>query len=290
MNKNNIIYTDSFLDLTIICKSMKSNNMSDGHIHPSHEIYYLSRGSRIFIINGKMLNVLQGSIVVIPPYIPHQVLNTTVSSYRSFIVNLTANTVPAHQQYKFKKDSSVLSNDYIVLKPSKKEIEMCERLSKSAHSELLSQSNNHEIMLYGIALEMLTLCQRIYDATGEQVAVVPLAEATRIDLIIRFINERYYDNLSLQRLADSFFVSPSYLSRRFKKETGISIVDYINSVRIQKAISLFLNSKNSVSAVAKKCGFTSTQNFNRVFKQITGCPPSHYKKIGKSTTPPLNQA
>jgi AraC-like DNA-binding protein len=59
---------------------------------------------------------------------------------------------------------------------------------------------------------------------------------------------------------------------------GVSVVDYINTVRVHKAIAMFDTTKQSAAQIAKKCGFSSVSNFNRVFKRHTGNPPTFYKK------------
>ncbi|MBP3360727.1 MAG: helix-turn-helix domain-containing protein [Clostridia bacterium] len=274
---NNVMtYKDKDLDLSIEYKSAKTNKTVN-HFHKTYELYYLMGGSRIFIIDNKTLNILPGSIVLVSPYTSHQIMNASETTYKAFIVTFTLNTLSVNRHYKFKNPNSFLQNNYSLIPLSKNDQNIYKSYVEKILAEMHDKHAEYDLAIYGIFLQMLSFCQRNYDAQSEDLLSSPLVPA-RSDPVIRYINEHYREKLSLTRLSEIFYVSPSYLSRSFKKDIGISLVEYINSVRIQKAITMLVSSNCSVVQVAKRCGFTSTQNFNRVFKQITGSPPSFYKK------------
>ena len=83
-------------------------------------------------------------------------------------------------------------------------------------------------------------------------------------------------------LAVRFSVNKNYLSSRFHKEVGITITDYINQVRIQRAANLLRSSSLSVQQVAEQCGFADGNYFTRIFKKINGMSPNEYRKLMKS--------
>ncbi|MBP3362149.1 MAG: helix-turn-helix domain-containing protein [Clostridia bacterium] len=274
---NNVVrYDDNYLDFSIEYRSIKTINIVN-HCHEIYELYYLMGGSRIFIIDNKTLNILPGSIILISPYVPHQVMHASETTYKTFIVNFSLNTVPANHHYKFKKPNSFFKNNYSLIPLSKNEQNIYESYIEKILTEMHDKNAEYELAVYGIVLQMLSFCQRNYDAQTKSPYLAPPVP-TRSDSVITYINEHYREELSLTRLSEIFYVSPAYLSRSFKKDIGISLVEYINSVRIQKAIAMLVSSSYSVVQISKRCGFTSTQNFNRVFKQITGSPPSYYKK------------
>jgi YesN/AraC family two-component response regulator len=84
--------------------------------------------------------------------------------------------------------------------------------------------------------------------------------------------------LSLQSLAEKFYVSPYYLSRFFKEVTGFTFVEYLNNVRVKEAKKLLESSSMKVNLIFKKVGFGSVTHFGRVFKSVTGYAPLHYRK------------
>ena len=96
----------------------------------------------------------------------------------------------------------------------------------------------------------------------------------------KYIEENFHDpNLSVNTLGDEFNLSPSYLSKIFKDENGISIPDYINKIRINNAKELLKNTNKTVRKIAEETGFLSSSVFIRVFKKIEGITPGAYRKL-----------
>lgn len=104
--------------------------------------------------------------------------------------------------------------------------------------------------------------------------------------VIRFIHEyieEHYseEKLSMKDVADSAYISVSYLSIILKKETGKTFIEYLTEVRINKAKEFLKNSDMKSYEVAMACGYSSSAYFSTVFKGITGMSPSSYRKRAK---------
>lgn len=100
----------------------------------------------------------------------------------------------------------------------------------------------------------------------------PMAE------IIRYIEQNYPSDLSLQEIAGKFQVSREYVSRRFKQEHGINFSDYIVTVRIEKAKLLMQNPNLKLAQIADMVGFHDVKYFSKVFKKLTGRSPKDYRE------------
>ncbi|SFT15049.1 helix-turn-helix domain-containing protein [Paenibacillus sp. BC26] len=94
---------------------------------------------------------------------------------------------------------------------------------------------------------------------------------------VRFIDSRFRDNISLQLTAEHVGINTSYLSHLFKKETGMSFVEFLNRKRIFRAQQL-LEEGVSVKAIYEQVGFNTYNYFFKVFKDITGTTPLDYEK------------
>lgn len=92
-----------------------------------------------------------------------------------------------------------------------------------------------------------------------------------------YIQQNYTRSLTLIELSETIGVSKSYLSRIFKMETGISLWDYLNRFRIQKAKELLLLSDKSITGIAADVGYEDVGYFGRVFREITGCSPRAFR-------------
>lgn len=97
----------------------------------------------------------------------------------------------------------------------------------------------------------------------------------------RFILQNYTRNISREDIALNVFLTPDYLSKIFKAETGIYIKDYINEIRIEKAKELLIHSNSSISDIACETGFENFSYFSTVFKKATGESPYTFRKTRK---------
>lgn len=95
--------------------------------------------------------------------------------------------------------------------------------------------------------------------------------------IIDIVDQSFNDaELSLSAIAEELFYNPKYLSRIFKKQTGISFSEYLNTKRLKYAVSLFDYGIDSVKNVAILSGFSDPLYFSSVFKKHIGVSPKEY--------------
>ncbi len=100
-----------------------------------------------------------------------------------------------------------------------------------------------------------------------------------INIAKNFIIENYYKDINLGMVARTINISENYFSTIFKKETGLSFIDYLNKIRIQKARDLILGDKVKASKVAYMVGYNSISYFSKTFKKLTGQNPSDLSGI-----------
>lgn len=97
------------------------------------------------------------------------------------------------------------------------------------------------------------------------------------------INYNFDKNISIERIAESLFVNPNHLSRVFKKETGITVKDYITSMRLNRACELLEEENVPVNVVANSVGIGDQLYFSRFFKKCMGVTPTQYRNNLKKT-------
>lgn len=95
--------------------------------------------------------------------------------------------------------------------------------------------------------------------------------------VFDIIKRDYAKPLSLARLSEQLFVHPTYLSNLFKKQTGITLIDYINHYRVEKAKELLSDPLNKIYWITEQVGFVNQRYFSQVFKRITGLTPVEYR-------------
>lgn len=102
------------------------------------------------------------------------------------------------------------------------------------------------------------------------------AESPYILQMLQITENRYAEKLSVEGIADELGVSASFLSRKFKKSTGLTYLDFLNKYRVQQAIKLLETGQYKVYEVSDMIGFTDYKHFNSVFKRYTNQAPSDF--------------
>ncbi|WP_418718436.1 helix-turn-helix domain-containing protein [Candidatus Allofournierella merdipullorum] len=125
------------------------------------------------------------------------------------------------------------------------------------------------------------MCAALSDAVNRLMDSVfryaDMRHAHAIHLCMQHTETHYYEKVTLEQLAQRVFLSPAYLSRVFKEETGTAFNDYLNAVRIAKARQLLLHEDLRVTDVASAVGFDDQSYFTKVFRRVTGMTPLRYR-------------
>jgi two-component system response regulator YesN len=104
-----------------------------------------------------------------------------------------------------------------------------------------------------------------------------LSKYTMVDKINKFVKEHYRENIGRNEIAAYLYLTPEYLSKLYKKQTGKNLKDYIIDYRIEQA-KLLLQRGGRSSEVAQAVGFENFTYFSTLFKKMTGVSPNQYRK------------
>ena len=100
-----------------------------------------------------------------------------------------------------------------------------------------------------------------------------------ISLVKSFLDEHYKEKLSLESVASHFFIDKHYLARLFKEQYGVTLVTYLQQVRITHAKRMLRFTDKSIEEIGLECGIGELNYFSRVFKKLEGVSPSEYRRV-----------
>lgn len=124
---------------------------------------------------------------------------------------------------------------------------------------------------------MTWLLNKGFDLTKEEGTKT---EKRITDQMVAYIRSHYTEDVNRNVLAEHFHFSPEYIGKTFRKDMGMSLNDYINTLRVEKAKHLLENTDTKVIDIALEVGFDTLPYFSSVFKKYTGISPAEFRKKG----------
>jgi len=127
-------------------------------------------------------------------------------------------------------------------------------------------------------MEILILIERFYYLSQEYKELSIPETGTKIDEIFIYLHTHYSEKITLDQLCRCFATNRTTLNRLFQDIYNTSVMAYLNSIRLEIAVSLLKNTILPVNQVADRIGIDDLSYFGRIFKQKTGFTPSEFRK------------
>ena len=105
-----------------------------------------------------------------------------------------------------------------------------------------------------------------------------IKHADAIQRAMQFVRDNFHQKITLEETAEHVNLSPSYLSKLFKKELGQNFNNYLNQIRVGKSKNYLLNTELTLIDIAGMCGFEDQSYFSKVFKKYTGSSPGKFRE------------
>ncbi|MBE6025179.1 MAG: helix-turn-helix domain-containing protein [Cellulosilyticum sp.] len=276
-------------------KKIDNYNMDSFHMHKMYEVYYLMEGSRKYFIDDSIYLVNAGSLVLIDADSVHKTSSMGDIPHTRIVLNFSQDFLESFSNEVKDLDlTSIFKTKFVVLPLSfkyKLTIENilsrlidlgCLDVGKDqadyldvSYDQMASKKLMTKLLLSELLLQIKEYIHVLEQKEYESHQIVN----NKVDKIIKYICKHYAEDLTLTSIAEAFYISPFYLSKIFKRSTNLSIVEYINSLRIRHAKELLETSSTKIAEIAEIVGFSSSSHFSRTFKLLTGLSPQQYKKF-----------
>lgn len=129
--------------------------------------------------------------------------------------------------------------------------------------------------------DLLGLVEEIYIDIQNDMQNIKAGTNAFIQQILDYIEHNFKEQLTLQKVAEEFHISYSYLSTYFSHNLGIGFSEYLNKIRIEYAKEMLLTSDISISEICTQAGYLDQSYFSRVFKKHMGMSPTVYRRVKK---------
>lgn len=246
------------------------------HHHDFYEVYLFLDGAVDYIIENRHYHLLPGDILLISPMeLHHPYISQNKRPYERFVLWIDRNFIE-----QFCTSRTALTHCFdtsnprhanlLRLSPSKRQYvtELFERLAAEFPS---GRGYGADLSGFGCFLLLLVELNR-QAAEATQCCALSDKPSSLVTSVLDYINEHYCQELSLNLLAEHFFVNKYHLSHEFNRMVGTSIYRYIIQKRLAIAKKL-LSEGQSPTEVYKGCGFGDYSNFYRAFTAEYGISP-----------------
>lgn len=262
--------------------SIKGSGHEKGKCYHSHEhlefVYVLSGAGR-YQIEGEVIPAVAGDLLVINPGVRHQAIRDRNSNWPAteFVVGFADIRIPGYP-----KDYIPLRQNRYVIHAEGDLKSKIVRICTLLDLENRVSREGQYLMQKALLTELLVLVLREQCGNGEEKNVCEtkaLNKAYMVGRIIDFFEEHYEEKISLEYIAENMYLSPFYISKIFKNETGESPIRYLINIRLEKAKQLLEEGyQGSVQEIAALVGYEDAYHFSKLFKKRYGITPTEAKR------------
>lgn len=246
------------------------------HTHPFTELFYVVDGKGEFNIQGQRFPVKANDFVIINPQVEHTELSSPDEPLEYIVLGINglsfSNLTPVSEGgHPF---------SFFNLRDEQKDIL---RYLNAMVQEATSQSMSYELVCHNL-LEILLI--KILRHQHFDLEVGKQSKATKdISFIKHYLETYYHESIQLEDLASMTHLSRFYISHSFKKEIGMSPMEYLIDIRIKESKILLRTTNYSISQVADIVGFTTPTYFSKQFRKSTGISPTDYREQFQGVKP-----
>lgn len=256
--------------------------MTYEHSHNFYEIFYLKSGSCVYTVNNNLHHLSAGEMFIVRPGDTHATHYEGLVPCERIVIYCDLEQLPTYVYERHPEiiDSFSHSGKVILLKKGLPQLE-------SLLAQMLEENNIPDEYSYDLlslqTMELLLTVQRNGIFVYEQMKPFSdLSISTDIENALRYVAQNFSMTITLEEVAEEINLSPTYLSKKFKKVTGLTFKEYVNYIRIRQACQMLITTDDNITKIAVNCGFNSSNYFKDCFRRIIGISPRAFRNHSKS--------
>lgn len=241
------------------------------HTHPAYSFIYYFQSESELIIEGRhqSYDIADGKCLsVMSPGIPHQEI--VQDNFHSYIAIMIDSDLFQKIMLQYDQPIPVFRGETFIPHPELLGILRCFMLEASEN-----RSNNKEMLDY-LAPVIAHLAVRSVIADTQY--SMPLYDRFEVDHAIAYMNSHFSEKITAEDLAGQVNLSAGHFSKIFKSVTGETPIEFLNTLRLQKARNMLMNNMGNITEIAIDCGFHTSSYFSSCFIEKYKMTPSAYRQ------------
>ena len=263
------------IDLSVVQANNSANSYT--HTHIFYEIFIVRKGNLLIELSDSTANLKPFKALLLPPGSLHRII--------AFSEDLDACSVSFSFQKKHFDPTNDLYTEFRslfghaprMLDPSDELAETMDRLIVYADSNRIEKWR----LMSACFNEMVFLCKEMLEqnilksnhTSGSN------SREFRNYMIDDYLNTYFTDNITLESLAETFYLTPQHVNRIIRRNYGLPFRQQVIHLRVRYAKQLLTETNIRVNRIATMCGYDSQHGFYSVFEKAAGCTPEQYRKL-----------
>ena len=267
------------------------SHFGSGVVIPAHcneqriEILEVVSGSAKIQIGTEYVLVGAGELVYIPEGAVACVMADEPTAVRGIIFDISiieANMVNYETEilYMFYVQSE---NKIKVFGKDHPTYKILSKYMAEAHDEYAAKDVCYNLPIRADIYMMVTELLRYYCSAKNDLEKLVYHNVLRLRPVISYISEHYNEKIYIEKLAEIIMVSADYFTKMFKDSIGKTPVEYINGIRVNRAMKLLISTQDPMADIAAKTGFCNPNYFHKIFKQYMEVSPLAYRKANANS-------
>jgi AraC-like DNA-binding protein len=266
--------------LNVARKTHKADWNWKGVNSPFARIYMVESGSAKVIMPDGEHTIEPGYFYLIPAFVTHSYEND--STFTLYYIHIyDEQNIFDRLGFPFKVQTNeldeVLMKRLLTINPGRELRRSDPETYDNLPTLIRNIVRNDQLHLHTL-VETKGILLQLFSRFLEKASLKQETTDNRIIKVVRYIRENINRNISINELADFCYLTKDHFIRLFKKEMNCTPLQYINQKKIEKAQLMLVISDKSIKDIAYDLSFDNISYFYRLFRRLTGIPPSRYKK------------
>ena len=259
-----------------ISENLSACSLSNMHFHEALELLYITRGAIKCDLASAELILRPGDILFLNSNVPHKTESIENGTDCALFQFQNLSLSDSHLKHLAEFLNLTGESVFVFRSGDPDYDEIQQHLTAIARASASKGAAYEFYIASGIYAVLAVLHRKKLLSSAQELVNPELLK--KILPVFPYIDENYSEHLSLEDLARCVNFHKAYFCRLFKQATGITVVDYLNFVRIREAEALLRSNMSAIEA-SYLVGFSSPSYFTKIFKKYRLCSPSTYKKI-----------